>query len=119
MEFLGDEGDEGRDEKAQRGQDFVERLVRAFLRAGLRAGAGLVVGRPEPVAAAPDVPVRQLLEKRLDASGGRRGAVTAEMPGRFANQPVEPEQDPAIELVPFGEGDRAGPAASRRGWRRW
>ena len=105
MEFLGDEGHEGRDEKAQRGQDFVERLVRAFLRVGLRAGAGLVVGRPEPVAAAPDVPVRQLLEKRLDAAGGRRGAVAAEMPGRLANQPVKPEQDPAIELVPFGEGD--------------
>ena len=103
VELLGDERHEGRDEQAQRGQDFVESLVGALLRLG--AGARVVVGRPEPVAAAPDVPVRQLLEKRLDAACGRRGVVSAQAFSRLSDESVDPEQDPAVELIPLGEGN--------------
>ena len=63
MEHLGDEGRERRDQPRERGEHLVERLVGARL-----VGRGVLAAfeRPEPRAAAADVPVGQVVQELLD-----------------------------------------------------
>ena len=113
MEFLGYEGHEGRDQQANRRQHLVEGLVGAFL-VGARcavAGPFVLAGRPEAVAAAADVPVRQLVQEGLDAARGGRRPVGPQVIGGGADQPVEPEQDPAVQRPSLVERNLRAPGS--------
>ena len=76
VQHLGHERRERRDQPGQRGQHLVEGLVGALLVASAASSPG-----PEAVAAAPDVPVGQVVEKLLEAARGLGDAVGVELRG--------------------------------------
>ena len=90
VHHLGDEGDGGRQQLAERDQHVVQRAVGSVLvLVGLRL--------PEAAAAAPHVPVGEIVQERFHDHRGPVGVVVVQSGGDFADDLVETSQDPAIQ----------------------
>ena len=103
VEHLGDERRERRDQPGEGGEHLVERGVGARLAGLIPIRVLAVLGGPEAGAAAADVPVRQVVQKRLDGARRAGDLIAVERTCDLLGQPVEPEQDPAVERRPLGE----------------
>src|SRR6185295_14500413 len=60
---------------------------------------------PETVAATPDVPIRQVVQKLLDASRHSCQVVAVELCCHLIDQTLKAQQDPTIEVWTFLEGN--------------
>src|SRR4051794_41795569 len=107
VQQFGYERRERRDQPAERGEHLVERGVGARLARLIPIMVLAVLGcpawSPKAGAAAADVPVRQVVQERLDGARRAGDLIAVERTGDLLGQPVEPQQDPTVERRPPGE----------------
>ena len=102
------------------GKGIGKIYAREFAHAGARVVAALSADVPEATPRAPHVPVRQILEERLDGASGAGRVVGLETFARRRYRARQPREDPAVEERPRGgrgcreffDIDRLGGAAS-------
>jgi hypothetical protein len=93
VEDLGDERGEGGGELGDGGETFVQGGVGGLL-------VQVVLALPEPAAAAPDVPVRELVHEVPDGPAGRRDVVGVEPLGDGPYGELQLAQRPAVQQAP-------------------
>ena len=98
---------EVRHERGEQAGDGGQHLVQGGVRGALVV---IELALPEAAPVAPHVPVREVVDERLDPARRARRVVRVQRGARLADHRVEARQDPAVE-----QGPRRAPASAAEG----